>query len=69
MTVLIAVTKLSSADGMQRPESGVPVMAHVGLTPQAINALGGFRAQGRDPATWGPFEDDARAVAESNALR
>src|SRR5215469_99277 len=30
-------------------ERGVPVMAHVGLTPQAINALGGFRAQGRDP--------------------
>src|ERR1700716_1898361 len=49
-------------------ERGVPVMAHVGLTPQAINALGGFRAQGRDPATWGPFEDDARAVAESGAF-
>ena len=30
-------------------ERGVPVMAHVGLTPQSINALGGFRAQGRDP--------------------
>src|SRR3982075_55825 len=34
-------------------ERGVPVMAHVGLTPQAINSLGGFRAQGRDPADWG----------------
>src|ERR671924_1813920 len=33
-------------------ERGIPVMAHVGLTPQAINALGGFRAQGRDPADW-----------------
>src|SRR4030081_1774407 len=44
-------------------ERGVPVMAHVGLTPQSINALGGFRAQGRDPADWGPFEEDARAVA------
>src|SRR5437773_10556358 len=33
-------------------ERGVPVMAHVGLTPQAINTLGGFRAQGRDPASW-----------------
>src|SRR5512142_3266336 len=42
-------------------ERGVPVMAHVGLTPQSINALGGFRAQGRDPADWGPFEEDARA--------
>jgi len=49
-------------------ERGVPVMAHVGLTPQSINALGGFRAQGRDPATWGPHEDDARAVAEAGAF-
>jgi 3-methyl-2-oxobutanoate hydroxymethyltransferase len=49
-------------------ERGVPVMAHVGLTPQSINALGGFRAQGRDPADWGPFEEDARAVAEAGAF-
>src|SRR5260370_12582018 len=41
-------------------ERGVPVMAHVGLTPQSINTLGGFRAQGRDPASWGPHEDDAK---------
>ena len=32
-------------------ERGVPVMAHVGLTPQAINVIGSFRAQGRDEAT------------------
>ena len=31
-------------------DRGVPVMAHVGLTPQAVNTLGGFKAQGRDPA-------------------
>jgi len=49
-------------------ERGIPVMAHVGLTPQAINALGGFRAQGRDPADWGPFEEDARAVAAAGAF-
>jgi len=49
-------------------ERGVPVMAHTGLTPQAINAIGGFRAQGRDPATWGPHEDDAKAVAEAGAF-
>src|ERR1700749_4345780 len=42
-------------------ERGVPVMAHTGLTPQSINALGGFRAQGRDPADWARHEDDARA--------
>ena len=49
-------------------ERGVPVMAHVGLTPQSINALGGFRAQGRDPADWGPIEEDARAVAAAGAF-
>jgi 3-methyl-2-oxobutanoate hydroxymethyltransferase len=49
-------------------ERGVPVMAHVGLTPQSINALGGFRAQGRDPADWAPIEEDARAVAAAGAF-
>jgi 3-methyl-2-oxobutanoate hydroxymethyltransferase len=49
-------------------ERGVPVMAHVGLTPQAVNALGGFRAQGRDPADWARHEDDARAVADAGAF-
>jgi 3-methyl-2-oxobutanoate hydroxymethyltransferase len=49
-------------------ERGVPVMAHVGLTPQSINALGGFRAQGRDSADWGPIEADARAVAAAGAF-
>jgi 3-methyl-2-oxobutanoate hydroxymethyltransferase len=46
----------------------VPVMAHVGLTPQSINALGGFRAQGRDPDDWGPIEADARAVSDAGAF-
>jgi 3-methyl-2-oxobutanoate hydroxymethyltransferase len=49
-------------------ERGVPVMGHVGLTPQAINALGSFRAQGRDQDDWGPIEADARAVAEAGAF-
>jgi 3-methyl-2-oxobutanoate hydroxymethyltransferase len=49
-------------------ERGVPVMAHVGLTPQSVNALGGFRAQGRDPADWGAIETDARAVADAGAF-
>src|SRR5579883_1805283 len=44
-------------------ERGVPVMAHVGLTPQSINVLGSFRAQGRDEIDWAPIEADARAVA------
>src|SRR5438270_9757033 len=49
-------------------ERGVPVMGHVGLTPQAINTIGSFRAQGRDEADWGPIEADARAVADAGAF-
>jgi 3-methyl-2-oxobutanoate hydroxymethyltransferase len=49
-------------------ERGVPVMAHVGLTPQAINTIGSFRAQGRDEADWAPIEADARAVADAGAF-
>jgi 3-methyl-2-oxobutanoate hydroxymethyltransferase len=49
-------------------ERGVPVMAHVGLTPQAINALGSFRAQGRDEADWAAIEDDTLAVAQAGAF-
>jgi 3-methyl-2-oxobutanoate hydroxymethyltransferase len=49
-------------------ERGIPVMGHIGLTPQSINALGSFRAQGRDEAGWEPIENDARAVAQSGAF-
>jgi 3-methyl-2-oxobutanoate hydroxymethyltransferase len=49
-------------------ERGLPVMAHVGLTPQAINVLGSFRAQGRDVNDWARFEDDTLAVAEAGAF-
>jgi 3-methyl-2-oxobutanoate hydroxymethyltransferase len=49
-------------------ERGVPVMGHVGLTPQAINTIGSFRAQGREEKDWGPIEDDARAVADAGAF-
>src|SRR5205814_5403270 len=49
-------------------ERGVPVMGHVGLTPQAINALGSFRAQGREEADWAPIEADAHAVADAGAF-
>ncbi len=47
---------------------GVPVMGHVGLTPQSINTIGSFRAQGREEKDWGPIEDDARAVADAGAF-
>src|ERR1044072_4589176 len=49
-------------------ERGVPVMAHVGLTPQSINVLGSFRAQGREEADWGRIEEDALAVAAAGAF-
>ena len=49
-------------------ERGVPVMGHVGLTPQSINTIGSFRAQGRDEADWPRIEADAKAVAEAGAF-
>src|SRR2546426_1392303 len=49
-------------------ERGVPTMGHIGLTPQSINTIGSFRAQGRSEADWGPIEDDARAVAQAGAF-
>jgi 3-methyl-2-oxobutanoate hydroxymethyltransferase len=49
-------------------ERGIPVMGHVGLTPQSINALGSFRAQGRDEGSWEPIERDARAVSDAGAF-
>src|SRR6202042_717005 len=49
-------------------ERGVPVMGHIGLTPQSINTIGSFRAQGRDEADWGPIEADAKAVADAGAF-
>jgi 3-methyl-2-oxobutanoate hydroxymethyltransferase len=49
-------------------ERGVPVMGHIGLTPQSINTLGSFRAQGREEGSWEPIENDARAVAEAGAF-
>jgi 3-methyl-2-oxobutanoate hydroxymethyltransferase len=55
---------------------GIPVMGHIGLTPQSINTLGSFKSQGRDEAIKiaagengsGPIQDDARAVAEAGAF-
>lgn len=49
-------------------ERGIPVMGHIGLTPQSINTLGSFRAQGREEENWGPIENDAKAIAEAGAF-
>jgi 3-methyl-2-oxobutanoate hydroxymethyltransferase len=49
-------------------ERGIPVMAHVGLTPQSINTIGSFRAQGREEADWAAIEADALAVSQAGAF-
>ncbi len=49
-------------------ERGIPVMGHIGLTPQSINVLGGFKAQGREEEEWSGIEEDANVVAESGAF-
>ncbi len=41
---------------------GIPVMGHVGLTPQSVHALGGYRVQGKDDASAARIETDARAL-------
>jgi 3-methyl-2-oxobutanoate hydroxymethyltransferase len=46
----------------------VPVMGHVGLTPQSVHALGGFRVQGRGEAGRERVMADARAVEEAGAF-
>jgi len=49
-------------------ERGIPVMGHVGLTPQAVNILGGYGARGRDKAEATKIVADAVAVAEAGAF-
>jgi 3-methyl-2-oxobutanoate hydroxymethyltransferase len=49
-------------------DRGIPVMAHIGLTPQSINVLGGFKAQGREKEQWPLIEADAKAVTEAGAF-
>lgn len=48
--------------------SGIPVMAHIGLTPQSVNQFGGFRVQGRDLASARQLIEDARAVQAAGAF-
>ncbi|WP_299568008.1 3-methyl-2-oxobutanoate hydroxymethyltransferase [uncultured Sulfitobacter sp.] len=46
---------------------GIPVMAHIGLTPQAVNAIGGYKVQGKG-ADGDRIREDARAVADAGAF-
>ena len=47
--------------------AGIPVMAHVGLTPQSVHAMGGFRVQGKTEEAAERVLADAKAVAEAGA--
>lgn len=47
---------------------GVPVLGHVGLQPQSVNALGGYGARGRAAEEAAAIEADARAIAEAGAF-
>ena len=47
---------------------GIPVMGHIGLTPQSVHALGGYRVQGRDEETARRLESDAEALESAGAF-
>jgi 3-methyl-2-oxobutanoate hydroxymethyltransferase len=49
-------------------DAEIPVMGHIGLTPQSVNALGGFRVQGRTPEAADQLMRDARAVEAAGAF-
>ena len=48
-------------------EAGIPVMGHIGLTPQSVNQLGGYRVQGKSTRAAVELMEDARALEEAGA--
>jgi 3-methyl-2-oxobutanoate hydroxymethyltransferase len=68
-----AAVKLEGGEAMAETVAfltrrGIPVVGHVGLTPQAVNALGGYGARGRSEAEAAKILADARAVAEAGCF-
>ncbi len=68
-----AAVKLEGGEAMAETvaflaQRGIPVIGHVGLTPQAVNALGGYRARGRDDAEAKKVLADAKAVADAGCF-
>lgn len=49
-------------------DAGIPVIAHLGLTPQTFNVLGGYKVQGKDKDTAEKLLDDAKKVSEHGAI-
>lgn len=49
-------------------ERGIPVMAHIGMTPQLVQVMGGFKTQGRASSEWPAIEADAKAISEAGAF-
>jgi 3-methyl-2-oxobutanoate hydroxymethyltransferase len=49
-------------------QRGIPVIGHVGMTPQMVQVFGGFKTQGRTMEEWPAIEADAKAVAEAGAF-
>ncbi len=49
-------------------DAGIPVVGHIGLTPQSVHALGGFKVQGRDAAGQERILEDAVAIQEAGAF-
>ncbi len=68
-----AAVKLEGGEAMAATvrflsERGIPVMGHIGLTPQAVNMLGGYGARGRSAAEAEKIAADARAIAAAGAF-
>ena len=49
-------------------DAGIPVVAHIGMTPQSVNAMGGFKVQGKNDAQYERILRDAKAVTEAGAF-
>ena len=68
-----AAVKLEGGEAMAETVAfltsrGIPVIGHVGLTPQAVNILGGYAARGKTDAEAAKIVGDAKAVAEAGAF-
>lgn len=68
-----AAVKLEGGEAMAETvaflnQRGIPVMGHVGLTPQAVNVLGGYAARGRSDAEADKIVNDAKALDEAGAF-